>query len=146
MSSKVQILTFKLQSVLFALFVDDVQEVIYETDTIAIPGSPSFVKGLFSLRGEVITAIDIREVLGLKSDSSKIGNNNILITDDGELFSLQIDEIGEVIEANQNSITAPPSNMNPEWKDYSAGVIQIEGRLTIILDVAQILNQQKINI
>ena len=104
-----------------------------------MPLAASVVRGLINLRGQIVTAIDLRRRLGLP-DRAEAGEtlpmNLVVRTDDG-VVSLLVDEIGEVVEVDEDSFERPPPP-SKEWPaELVLGVYKREGSLLLVLDTAR---------
>ena len=96
-----QLCTFQLGEMLFGVDVAHVQEVLRYQVMTPIPKTSSTVRGLINLRGEIVTAIEVREQLGLpERDTKHLPMNVVIRTEDGAA-SLLVDEIGDAAERIQ---------------------------------------------
>jgi purine-binding chemotaxis protein CheW len=139
MASK-QFATFTLNSLFLGVDVLKVQEVIrYQTMT-RVPTAPAMVEGLINLRGQIITAIDLRLRLDLPPrPEDKLPMNVVIRTDDGAL-SLLVDEIGDVVEIADGSFERIPETVTGVVRDLVTGVYKLEGKLLLILDTEKAAN------
>ena len=130
-----QLVTFTLDRLHFGVEVRHVQEVIrYQTMT-RVPRAPEVVEGLINLRGQIVTAVDMRARVGLgKRDGSRLPMNVVVRTDDGPL-SLLVDEIGDVVDVNDEQFEPVPETVNGPAADVVAGVYKLQPRLLLVLDV-----------
>lgn len=135
-----EVLTFNLGGVLFALSVSEVREVLLSKKLVEIPLVPEVVPGLFSLRGQVISALHVGSILNLELEKPLAESQNILVEDEGEIFSFLVDEVGEVLELNEDQISEPPANLDQRWKRYVTKVATHNGELMAILDAKEILS------
>ena len=83
-SSTLQIATFYVDSLLIGLQIHQVQEINRQLEVTAVPQSPEFVKGVINLRGEVVTVVDLRRVLGLNTGEITESWRNVIIHHNGE--------------------------------------------------------------
>ncbi|RFC43842.1 MAG: purine-binding chemotaxis protein CheW [Verrucomicrobia bacterium] len=139
MASK-QFATFTLNSLFLGVDVLKVQEVIrYQTMT-RVPTAPAMVEGLINLRGQIITAIDLRLRLDLPPrPEDQLPMNVVIRTDDGAL-SLLVDEIGDVVEIADGSFERIPETVTGVVRDLVTGVYKLEGKLLLILDTEKAAN------
>lgn len=137
--SNKEVLTFNLGGVLFALSVAEVQEVLLRKDLVEVPLVPDVVPGLFSLRGQVISALHVGSIMNLEMEKPLEEAQNILVEDEGEIFSFLVDEVGEVLELNEGQISEPPANLDQRWKQYVSKVATHNGELIAILDAKEML-------
>ena len=77
-----------------------------------VPLAPPVVRGLINLRGQIVTAIDLRRRLGLADrPTDSLPMNVVVRTDDG-LVSLLVDEIGDVQEVPEEAFERPPETLD----------------------------------
>ena len=132
---------------LFGIPVLQVQDVLNPMPVTRIPLAPPEVSGVLNLRGRIVTAINVRTRLGLPAReaaaAAEVAANSgmsIVVEHKGELYSLSVDSVGDVISCGYDAFEKTLPTLEPRWRDVSAGVYRLEGRLLIILDVAQLLN------
>ena len=140
MTPSKQFATFTLNSLFLGVDVLKVQEVIrYQTMT-RVPTAPAMVEGLINLRGQIITAIDLRLRLDLPArPEDQLPMNVVVRTDDGAL-SLLVDEIGDVVEIADESFERIPETVTGVVRDLVTGVYKLDGRLLLILDTEKAAN------
>src|ERR1700753_1262982 len=98
MTTERQFCTFFLDKLFFGVEVERVQEVIRYQEMTRVPLSPPVIAGLINLRGQIVTAINLRHQLGLSvRKSDELPMNVVIRRDDGPI-SLLVDEIGDVVE------------------------------------------------
>ncbi|HEY9073267.1 MAG TPA: chemotaxis protein CheW, partial [Desulfobaccales bacterium] len=95
MAGKKQFSTFVVDHLLFGVEVEKVQEVIRYQEMTRVPLAPPVVKGLINLRGQIVTAIDLRRRLGLRERATADLPMNVVIRHDDGAVSLLVDEIGD---------------------------------------------------
>lgn len=137
--TQTQLVTFTLERLHFGVEVRHVQEVIrYQTMT-RVPMAPKVVEGLINLRGQIVTAIDMRARVGLdKRDGSRLPMNVVIRAADG-VASLLVDEIGEVVEVDTAQLEPVPLSVTGRIRDVIGGVYKLHGRLLLELDVERAL-------
>lgn len=133
-----QLCTFQLDSSLFGIDVSHVQEVLRYQDMTPVPLAPKTIRGLINLRGQIVTALDMRTRLGLPARSNLEPMNVVLRTPDG-VVSLLVDDIGDVLQPDDHHFEAPPSNITPLLRDMLAGVYKLDSQLLLLLDVVALL-------
>ncbi|MGE0443293.1 MAG: chemotaxis protein CheW, partial [Gemmatimonadales bacterium] len=106
-----QFCTFQVADLFFGIEVLQVQEVIRSLEMTRVPLAPPCIEGLINLRGQIVTAIDLRTRLGLPIRENEEPPMNVVVrTDDGAL-SLLVDAIGDVIETNDEAFERPPETL-----------------------------------
>ena len=141
MSSGRQLSSFIVHDLLFGIDVQEVQEAIRHLEITRVPLSPPLIAGLLNLRGQIITAIDLRVCLGLPERSAtQVPVNLILRTQEG-LLSLLVDEIGAVLEPGQDSFELAPSTLRGRLKGFIRETYKMPDRLLLILDTRRLVTE-----
>ena len=134
-----QLCTFVLDGLLFGVDVVSVQEVIRYQEMTRIPLASSVVRGLINLRGQIVTAIDMRARLGCPpSSGAELPMNVVLRTSDG-VVSLLVDEIGDVLVVDGRDFEPAPEVLSGVFREVVLGVYKLDGRLLLLLDVERIV-------
>ncbi len=128
---------------LFGIPVLAVQDVLGPQALANIPLAPPEVAGSLNLRGRIVTAIDLRKRLGMEpADREK--SMSIVVDHHGELYSLLIDEVGEVLQVPMQNYERNPATLDPRWRDVSQGIFRLDGQLLVILQVQRLLDIIKV--
>ena len=117
--------------------VRHVQEVLRYQKMTRVPLAAAVVEGLINLRGQIVTAIDLRRRLGLPERAGDQLPMNVVVRDDDGIVSLLVDEIGDVLEVEEDEIQAPPSTLHGTSRDLIHGIFKLESRLLLLLDIEQ---------
>ena len=142
MAAHLQFTTFFLDGLFFGIDVLKVQEVILYQDMTRVPLAPPEVMGLINLRGQIVTALDLRRRLGLRPRPADARPLNVVVrTDDGPV-SLLVDEIGDVLEIAEDQMERPPETVDACARELLRGVYKLEGRLLLILDTERTVHLQ----
>lgn len=104
-----------------------------------IPLAPAEVAGSLNLRGRIVTAVDLRLRLGLPPREAGAAPMSVVVEQAAELYSLQVDEVGEVMPLPTAGFEPNPPTLDASWRDVSRGVHRQEDRLLIVLDVDRVL-------
>ncbi|NOT43825.1 MAG: chemotaxis protein CheW [Acidobacteria bacterium] len=131
-----QFATFLVGPLYFGVEVLSVQEVIRYQSMTPVPRAPAIVKGLINLRGQIVTAIDMRERLGLPPRSADTPPMNVVVRTDSGVVSLLVDAIDDVVEAEASKFEPPPETLVGAVSTLVTGVFKLSGRLLLVLDVA----------
>jgi purine-binding chemotaxis protein CheW len=138
-----QLCTFFVDDLFFGVEVLQVQEVIRHQEMTQVPLAPREVSGLINLRGQIVTALDLRRRLGLpdrparapEDASDEVGPLNVVVhTPDGPV-SLLVDEIGDVLEVLEEDREPAPPTLDARARELISGIYKLEGRLLLVLDV-----------
>ncbi len=137
-----QLCTFFLDGLCFGVDVTRVQEVIRYQDMTRVPLATAVVRGLINLRGQIVTAVDMRIRLGIApAKSGELPMNVVVRTDDGAV-SLLVDDIGDVVEVDESAFEGPPETMPARARELVRGVYKLNDRLLLLLDTERAVDLQ----
>lgn len=134
-----QMCTFVLDRLLFAVEVERVQEVIRYQDATPVLTAPDAIAGLINLRGQIVTAIDLRRRIGLREREQDARPMNIVVRSGEGAVSLLVDEIGEVVEVDPESFEPLPETVTGSMRTTTSGVYKLEQALLHALDLTATL-------
>ncbi|NET37278.1 MAG: chemotaxis protein CheW, partial [Cyanothece sp. SIO1E1] len=97
--------------------------------------APLEVGGLINLRGQIVTAIDLRKRLELSPRTDSQLPLNVVTQINGETVSLLVDDIGDVLEVSETDFEPPPETLTGNVRNLIRGAYKLEDRLLLILDV-----------
>lgn len=134
-----QFSTFYVGENLYGLDVSTVQEVTKSLPMTKVPLASKFVCGLINLRGQIASAIGLRELFQLKLDDHPRESMNVVCKGNDLLLSLLVDQIGDVLEVSEDLFEPTPDTLSEEVSKFMLGVYKIEGNLLSILDISKIV-------
>jgi purine-binding chemotaxis protein CheW len=134
-----QFCTFHLGNLFLGIEVLLVQEVIRAQAMTRVPLAARAVRGLINLRGQIVTAIDLRERLGLPPLEGDRAPMNVVVRTDEGAVSLLVDEIGDVLEVAEADYEDPPGTLDPAARELIRGVYKLSDRLLLVLDTEKAL-------
>jgi purine-binding chemotaxis protein CheW len=142
MADQRQLCTFFLEERFFGIEVERVQEVIrYQTVT-PVPLAPAVVRGLINLRGQIVTAIDLRRLLQVEDRADERLPINIVMHARQGIFSLLVDRIGDVLEVDEDSFEHPPDTLDGIARELIRGAYKLQGRLLLVLNIAKLFSPE----
>ena len=130
-----RLVTFTLEGRAYGVRVQAVQEVLRGLPRTRIPLATRTLAGLINLRGQVLTAIDLREQLGLPPRSEGEEPMVVVIRVGTEPVSLLVDTIGAVVDVDPDTFEQPPDTLTGSARDLIIGAYKLPGRLLLALDV-----------
>jgi purine-binding chemotaxis protein CheW len=135
MANTSQFCTFYLDKLLFGVELKGVQEVIRSLEMTKVPLAPAVVSGLINLRGQIVTAVNLRRRLELgPAPAGALAMNVVVRSVDGAV-SLLVDEIGDVVEVEESTFETPPETVRPSVRNLILGIHKLKGRLLHVLDI-----------
>jgi purine-binding chemotaxis protein CheW len=138
-----ELVTMTVADQLFGVPVLAVRDVLGPQPIARIPLAPPAVAGAINLRGRIVTAIDVRRRLGLPPAPPEIRGMSVVFERSGELYSLIVDQVAEVMTMPAEWFEHNPSTMNPRWRGLCTGIYRLERRLLLVLDVDRLLEFPK---
>ena len=130
--------TMTIADQLFGIPVLQVQDVLGSQRITRIPLAPPEVAGSLNLRGRIVTAVDCRARLGLPPLAAD-ERMSIVVEYEGELYSLLVDAVGEVLSLAGSTFEKNPATLDSRWRDVSGGIYRLNERLMVVLDVPRLL-------
>lgn len=140
MSGSRQLCTFVLGDLLFGVDVLGVQEVIRYQPMTPVPLTSDVVRGLINLRGQIVTAIDVRAHFGLPPRAGGELPMNVVVRTTEGVVSLLVDEIGDVTEVDEASFERVPDTLFGTIREHVRGVYKLDIGLLLLLDAERVTN------
>ena len=140
MADTQQYCTFYLGEHFFGVEVEKVQEILRYQKVTNLPLAPRAIEGLINLRGQIVTAIDLRRVLELPDRDQGHLPINVIVRAEGGSTSLLVDEIGDVQETGEESFEEVPETLQGVARELVRGVHKLKDQLLLILDTEKTVN------
>jgi len=134
MSETKQFATFWADNLLFGVDVTRVQEVIRFQTMTAVPLASTVVSGMINLRGQIVTALDLRTRLALPPRAADVSPMNVIVRTDDGAVSLLVDEIGDVVDVPVASWERAPATLDDASRELITGAYKMKDRLLLVLD------------
>lgn len=134
MAEKKQFTTFYLNEHLFGVEVAHTQEVLPYQEMTRVPLAPAVIEGLINLRGQIVTAVNLRRRLALPDREDDRKPMNVVLQLSGGPVSLLVDQVGEVITVEQDCFELPPDTLQGPLRDFISGAYKLTDQLLVTLD------------
>jgi purine-binding chemotaxis protein CheW len=132
--------TFHVQDRYLGIPVERVQEVLRSQPLTPVPLAHAHIGGLLNLRGQIVTALDLRARLGLGPREADAPSANIIVsTDDGPL-ALVVDAFGDVVEVTEDRFEPPPATLVADSRSLIKGAFKLDDALLLDLDLDETLD------
>jgi purine-binding chemotaxis protein CheW len=128
-----QYCTFWAGGLYFGIDVRSVQEVLRYQLMSSVPQAPKAVSGLINLRGQIVTAIDLRHRLDLVVAEPDGQLLNVIVSSRNEVVSLLVDDIGDVIDTGDATIEPTPATLPAHIRDVVEGVLALPNEILLVL-------------
>lgn len=139
--SELKIIAFQLKEKEYAIPVDQVLSIEKVQYITRVPGVSPTLKGVINLRGVVTPIVDLRKRFGLE-DGKYSDQTRIIITVINQIeVGLIVDAANDVLDIQRDSIEPPPDIVGEIKTDYINGVVKLDKRLLILLDLAKVMKE-----
>jgi purine-binding chemotaxis protein CheW len=128
----VEMCSVRLGDTLFGVPITHILEIVGSARPQPVPLAPAFVGGLVHYRGDVLTTVSLRHLLGLPP---KEGTQDILVLESlGGCFGLLVDSVGEVLRVSSTDFESNPSILDEKRRALFAGAYKLKDSLLVMLD------------
>lgn len=131
--------TMRVENQMFGVEVKNVRDVLRHQKITPIPLAPPEVAGSLNLRGRIVTVINLRKRLELTETMTNKDSTFVVIELKGELYSLMVDSVIEVLTIPSTHIEKTPANLGNAWKDIATGIHKLPEELIVLVDVQALL-------
>lgn len=136
-----QLVTFHVAREEFAVDILDVREINRMMDITRVPHAPDFVEGVINLRGQVIPVVDLRKRFGLEPGERDKNTRIVVVELGSKVVGFLVDSVSEVLRVPKSLVEPPPALASGVEADYIRGVVKLEDRLLVLLDLHRLLNR-----
>lgn len=135
-----EFVTIRLANQLLGIPVLAVHDVLNQQQITSVPKAQDWVSGVLNLRGRIVTAIDLRIRMGIPPRADGEKSMSIVVEHKEEPYSLQIDNVGDVMSLKASAFEKNPITLDQQWRNFSKGIYRLEAELLVILDVEKLLD------
>ncbi|MDD2853608.1 MAG: chemotaxis protein CheW [Desulfuromonadaceae bacterium] len=133
-----EFLCLRVSDEIYGINIMDIKEIIKPREVTEVPRAPRFFPGIISLRGTIISVIDMRVRLNL-APIEPTGKERIIVIKGDDAFSgLLVDEVIQVAQVQSEDIEAPPTVFDGVDRDFIGGIGRSGGRMIILLNLEHI--------
>lgn len=147
-ANALQLVTFQLGNEQYGIDIMDVEGIVKIEDVRPLPNAPSYVEGIFNLRGEIIPVINLHRRFHIKhavlSEEDELLSGFVVINIDGRHLAIMIDKVARVVTVENESIQPPPEVISGIGAEYIQGVVSEEDHYLIILDIQRLFNVREL--
>ncbi|MBC7920405.1 MAG: purine-binding chemotaxis protein CheW [Ferruginibacter sp.] len=146
-----QLIVFKQGQEEYGLTIDQIKEVVITPPITRMPQTPSFVKGVANIRGNIIAIIDLEEKFGLRSPSDEapsVGHYTLVVESEEFKIGILVKEVPNTLTVSEADIEES-TNLVLEGAaegNYLKGIVKVKDRLIILMDIFQVMRQPDIRL
>lgn len=140
MSERKQYCTLRVADLLLGIEVGEIQEILRDTSITPVPLAPRTISGLINLRGQIVTAIDLRRRVGLDDAESGSPFMTMVLGTAEEPLALVVDAVGDVVEVLSAAFEPPPDTLQGEARRMIEGAYKLDRELLLVLRLTVVLD------
>ena len=135
-----QFATFHLNNELFGINILEVQEIQLPQAVTPVPRAPVHILGLISLRGQIVTLIDLRRRLQMNEEQALAKPYHVVVRTADGLACFEVGEIGDVVNVPREEFRDVPDSVRAVDRRFLEGVFRMNRGVLSILDVSEVLS------
>jgi purine-binding chemotaxis protein CheW len=136
-----QLVVFEIAGECYGVEIGRVQEIDRLQPITVVPQVPSFIQGIFNLRGRVTPVVDLRKRLGLTNAEATSRTRIVVVKTEQEWVGLIVDAVSEVLRIPRDCVEPPSSMVVSTDAAFVRGIAKLQERLIILLDLERVLNK-----
>jgi purine-binding chemotaxis protein CheW len=140
-SGELQIVVCELADEHYGLEIASVFEIIRHQPITSVPGAPSFVEGVTSLRGRIIPVIDLRARFGMPRAEPTKETRIIVAESSSTRVGLIVDSVSEVLLVPADAMESTPEVAAGADSESLTGIAKVGGRLVLLLELDGLLGK-----
>jgi len=140
-AAMLEMCSVRVGQTLFGVPITHILEIVGNVRPRAVPLAPEFVGGLIHYRGDVLTTVSLRQLLGMPleadagSRQGREGHHDILVLESSDgCFGLLVDSVGEVLTVSSADHEPNPSTLDARRGALFAGAFKLKEGLLVMLD------------
>ena len=143
-----QFLTFFLNEEEYGVDILQVNEIREWTPITTLPETPSFIKGVINLRGNIVPIIDLRERFSFSSveygPTTVVIVLNINSNGNQIVMGIVVDAVSDTHTINQSEIKSSPDCGGSISVKYLQGLVEIDEKLVLLLNIDMLLTEHQL--
>ncbi len=117
---------FSVSGKLFGLEMSTVREVLPPPNVTFLPNVPTHVLGVYNLRGNIISLIDLQQILGLNSEEKKESDMVLLVESSDFLISFVVEKVLDFVEVENSKVHLPSRNIPARMAYFFRGIYETD--------------------
>ena len=138
-ADQVELLTFIIAGEQYAVSIEHLVEIITPRDATQVPNADPTIVGIISLRGTMVTVIDVRRKLRHPPAAGGNDARVIVVERAGEVLGFEVDRVLRVLKVDSAAVEPHPVVHSSELSEAVRGVFRHANALTILLDLDKLL-------
>ena len=139
-TDQLELLTFVISGEHYAVDIERIVEIVTPRPVTRIPNAQASVVGIISLRGTIVTLVDVRRKLRHPEGTETPDTRIVVIDSRSETIGFVVDRVLRVVKLARNAVEPHPVVHATELEESIKGVFRTGGALTILLDLDKLLD------
>ena len=136
-----KVLTFYIDDQVYGIEIPDVIEIIEVPPITAVPGVPSYIKGIINVRSKIVPVVNIRSRFG-KEEIAFNDRTCIIIVSTGDVsVGLIVDSVADVIPVTEQHISKTPDLTGVNSNKFIKSILEMNDGIKLVLDVSKLINE-----
>lgn len=140
---EVKVLIFSINNEYYATDIMEVERILGYEEPTKMPESPQFVEGVINYEGNILPVVSLGSRFNLSYNSAQYDRKIIVAKQSKSKIGIIVDQVSEVKDINRESIETPPEVAAGISKRYLKGLIKIDGKIILFLNLATILTEEE---
>lgn len=150
--ANLQLIVFKLAGEEYAMLIDQIKEVVITPRVAKVPLTPSYIKGVANIRGNILAIIDLVERFSLDPKANKdeqvTANFTLVVESDEYKMGILVKDVPNTLSVYESDIDQSPSIINDSSgidNNYIKGIVKSGNRMIVLIDVHKVINKDEIH-
>ncbi|MCL2792685.1 MAG: chemotaxis protein CheW [Spirochaetaceae bacterium] len=138
-----KMVSFSLGGKGYGINIMKVKEILKVNKFTYVPNSEPYVRGVYNLRGDIISIIDLRVMFHVKKEQKKDDFEDVIVLSMHEKkIGVIVDSISKVIGIESSTIQPPHPIFSNISIKYISGIVEKDAKIYVILDVEKVLGAE----
>lgn len=142
-NKEVKVLIFSINGEYYATDIMEVERILGYEEPTTLPDSPMFVDGVINYEGIILPVISLTKKFNLSKSDKKDEAKIIVSKQDENKIGIIVDVVSEVRDVSEKNIETPPEIVAGISNRYIKGLIKIDGKIIIFLNIGAILTEEE---
>jgi len=144
--AELELLTFVIAGEHYAVDIERIVEIVTPRRLTRVPNAQASVVGIISLRGTIVTIVDVRKKLRHPAGEATADARIVVIDFRTEIVGFLVDRVLRVVKAASGEIEPHPVVNATELEESVRGVFRAGSALTILLDLDKLLDHGQLSV
>ena len=140
---ELKVLIFSINDEYYAADIMEVERILGYQEPTELSDSPSFVEGVINYHGTILPIISLSKRFGFEEGEIKKDSKIVVAKQENNKIGIIVDVVSEVSDVNVKNMEEAPEIVAGISKRYIQGLIKIEGKIIIFLNLSTILTDEE---